>query len=88
MKKFTYILIIVLFCSVVLSEPNDPNAPVPMQQVQVRLLTSEETLALSVNDIILQELIADLLDQELVRQVIKARYKLSGQLTLSELNKK
>lgn len=63
-------------------DPNDPNT---YQLVKVRLLSSDEELALEVIDMTLEQVISPVLDHELRRLKAVAKRKLVRTMTVAEL---
>jgi len=63
----------------------DPNTPPQTQQINVRVLTTEETTALQVNGTTLEALVGVFIEQEMPRQVTKAKTTLAKTLTITEL---
>jgi len=82
--KIAIIIVIVLLVCGIISAA-DPNEPVLLQIVRVRLLTAEESLALQVNGLTLSQLVNRLLEHELPQQIRRAKENLSNKLTLIEI---
>jgi len=82
--KIAIIIVIVLLVCGIISAA-DPNEPVILQIVRVRLLTAEESLALQVNGLTLSQLVNRLLEHELPQQIRRAKENLSNKLTLIEI---
>ena len=81
----TGILTTVLFIMLIAAVIADPNTPPATQSIQIRELTAEEQLALTVNGETITGLVGKLIERELPRQVNRAKDKLAKELTIAEI---
>ena len=85
------VIILILAISIVLGlllawdAMADPNTPISLQPVQVRKLTAEERLALTVNGTALETLLNRYIDNEMPDQINRAKKTLSKQLTITQM---